>query len=97
VGAQETLRVGGVGGFLPYAPTATLLYSAMGAPPGMEARAPLSLGSALVRSHCVRGKMGPHTGVRTAESRSVPGLVESAQLSLGCMHIMREAAAPRSA
>ncbi len=56
MGAQETLRVGGVGGFLPYAPTATLLYSAMGAPPGMEARAPLSLSSTLVRSQCVPGE-----------------------------------------
>lgn len=36
--AQETLRVGGQAGFLPYLPTATLLHSAMGAPPGMEAR-----------------------------------------------------------
>ena len=97
MGPQEALRVGGVGGFLPYAPTATLLYSAMGAPPGMEARAPLSLGSTLVRSTAFGGKMGPHTGVRTAESLSVPGLVESAQLSLGCMHIILEAAAPRSA
>ncbi|KAK9821934.1 hypothetical protein WJX81_004471 [Elliptochloris bilobata] len=36
VDAQETLRVGGQAGFLPYLPTATLLHAAMGAPPGAE-------------------------------------------------------------
>ena len=33
---QQEMKIGGVGGFVPYAATASLVASAMGAPPGMQ-------------------------------------------------------------
>lgn len=41
---QAEMRIGGVGGFIPYAATASLVASAMGAPPDMQVfTAPLLL------------------------------------------------------